>query len=124
MKRLTVFGWLLVMVCSLLVACGGEAVEEGPKGDAVAGKVQFEASCISCHGMDGTGLPGLGKDLTTSVFTSSLPDADLVTFIKTGRPVSDPANTTKVDMPPKGGNPVLTDEDLLNIVAYIRTLQK
>jgi hypothetical protein len=29
-----------------------------------------------------------------------------------------------VDMPPKGGNPALTDSDLNDITAYIRTLVK
>ena len=37
---------------------------------------------------------------------------------------ADPLNTTGVGMPSKGGNPALTDEDLYDIVAYIRTLQK
>ena len=46
------------------------------------------------------------------------------TNLKTGRSTSDPANTTGVDMPPKGGNPALTDQDLLDIIAYIRTLEK
>jgi disulfide bond formation protein DsbB len=44
--------------------------------------------------------------------------------LKKGRPASDPANTTKVDMPPKGGNPALTDQDLADIVTYVRSLQK
>jgi disulfide bond formation protein DsbB len=29
-----------------------------------------------------------------------------------------------VDMPPKGGNPALTDQQLLDIVAYIRSIQQ
>jgi disulfide bond formation protein DsbB len=69
-------------------------------------------------------LTGLGEDLTGSTFAKGLSDADLIAFVKKGRPASDPANTTKVDMPPKGGNPTLTDQDLTDIVAYVRTLQK
>ncbi|WP_448601203.1 hypothetical protein [Thermoflexus hugenholtzii] len=42
-------------------------------------------------------------------------------FIKKGRPATDPANTTGVDMPPKGGNPALTDQDLADIIAFLRT---
>jgi hypothetical protein len=30
---------------------------------------------------------------------------------------------SKVDMPPRGGNPALKDADLLNIAAYLRSLQ-
>jgi hypothetical protein len=39
-----------------------------------------------------------------------------------GRSTTDPANTTGVDMPPKGGTPSLSDEDLTDI-NYLRTLQ-
>ena len=51
-------------------------------------------------------------------------DQELLDFIKTGRPISHPDNTTGVDMPPKGGNPALTDEQLTDIIAYIRTLHE
>jgi disulfide bond formation protein DsbB len=62
--------------------------------------------------------------MTTSAFIKSQSDAQLLDFVKKGRPVSDPANTTKVDMPPKGGNPALTDAQLLDIIAYIRSVQR
>ena len=45
-------------------------------------------------------------------------------FIKTGRPASDPANTTGVDMPPKGGNPAMTDQQIMDVIAYMRSLQQ
>jgi len=113
-------------------ACGAAAPTPTPRfppaniqpGDAGKGKAKFEATCSPCHGMDAKGVTGLGKDLTTSKFAKSLPDAQLVTFITRGRDVSDPDNTTGVAMPPRGGNPTLTDQDLADIVAYIRTLQK
>ena len=69
-------------------------------------------------------MPGLGKDLTKSEFAKNLSDADFMLFIKAGRPASDPLNTTKVEMPPRGGNPALQDQDLADIVAFVRTLQK
>ena len=69
-------------------------------------------------------MPGLGKDMTQSEFIAGKTDEELVEFIKAGRPVSDSLNTTGVNMPPKGGNPALSNEDLYDIVAYIRTLKK
>ncbi len=121
----------------LLVACGGgggggEAAPppQEPQatatsvGDAVAGKTQFDTVCIACHGPGGVGVEGLGKPFTTSEFLLTVNDQELLTFIKTGRPISDPANTTGVDMPPKGGNPALTDAQLMDIIAYIRTLHE
>jgi disulfide bond formation protein DsbB len=118
----------------LFAACGGDDGEtssgggggggESAAGDATAGQETFSASCASCHGQDAKGMPNLGKDLTTSEFVAGQSDADLVAFIKVGRDTSDPANTTGVAMPPKGGNPALTDEQLGDVVAYIRTIQE
>lgn len=87
-----------------------------------AGKTSFVAYCSACHGADAKGVAGLGKDLVTSEFVHSLSDADLMTFVKTGRPIWDAANTTGIDMPPKGGNPGLTDEELMNIITYLRSV--
>jgi hypothetical protein len=50
-------------------------------------------------------------------------DEELVEFIKLGRQPDHPDNTTGVAMPPKGGNPAISDADLYDIVAWIRTLQ-
>ena len=122
--------FLLFLVIALgltIAACGGGAggAPAGErKGDAAKGKTKFDGTCVSCHGPDAKGLPGLGKDFTTSAFVKSQTDAQLVDFIKKCRPANDPANTTKVDMPPKGGNPALTDNDLYDIIAFLRTLMK
>jgi cytochrome c5 len=78
--------------------------------------------CSACHGADARGLPNLGKDLVESEFIHSLNDQDLLTFIKTGRPSWDALNTSGIDMPPKGGNPAFSDEDILAIIAYLRSL--
>ncbi|MBZ0300014.1 MAG: cytochrome c, partial [Anaerolineae bacterium] len=78
--------------------------------------------CAACHGPDARGLPNLGKDLVESEFVAGLSDEELLTFIKTGRPIWDPLNTTGIDMPVKGGNPAMTDEDILAIIAYVRSL--
>ncbi|GAB4563182.1 MAG: hypothetical protein Kow0047_11830 [Anaerolineae bacterium] len=119
--------WILIVLSLVLVGCGGkkEPTPTPVPPEVIAeGKKLYESSCSACHGPDAKGLPGLGRDLTTSEFAIGLSDAELVEFIKKGRPASDPANTTGVDMPPKGGNPALTDDQLQKIVQYIRTLEK
>jgi disulfide bond formation protein DsbB len=78
--------------------------------------------CAACHGPDARGIPNLGKDLVESEFVAAQTDDALLEFIRTGRPIWDPLNTTGVDMPGKGGNPAMTDEDILAIIAYLRTL--
>jgi mono/diheme cytochrome c family protein len=90
---------------------------------AANGRKLFLGTCMSCHGDQGQGLPGQGKPLVTNTFIASLDDAKLLDFVKAGRPPWDPMNTTKVQMPPRGGNPMLNDDDLRDIVAYVRTLQ-
>lgn len=130
----------LLLLLSILVACGGGGGEPAPtqppaaqpaapaapavaQGDPAKGKESF-ATCAGCHGPEGKGVEGLGKDMTTSQWIKSQTDEQLLAFLKTGRPASDPLNTTGVDMPPKGGNPALTDAQLLDIIAYIHSIQQ
>lgn len=94
----------------------------GGSGEAGDGEELYGSSCASCHGVDAKGLPNLGRDLTNSEFLDGLTDDEAVAFIKEGRPASHPDNQAGVDMPPKGGNPALTDDDLAAIVAYLRSL--
>lgn len=87
------------------------------------GQQFFAATCAACHGPQGQGIPHLGKDLQTSKFTAGLTDTQLADLIAHGRAADDPLNTTHVPMPPKGGNPALSAEDISDIVAYLRQLQ-
>ncbi|MDP3940075.1 MAG: cytochrome c [Deltaproteobacteria bacterium] len=136
--------WLLAMVLS--VGCGGSASDEAPPapeaaaptetavpepevapapeltGDATAGRDAFVAYCSACHGPDAKGVKGLGKDLVTSQFVADNTDAQLLVYVKTGRPIDDPLNTTGIPMPPKGGNPALTDQEIADIIAYLRSI--
>ncbi len=137
--RWLVMALVLLLALGALAACGddredtGDAADapaaEAPAeeeavaaGDPAAGEEIFNTTCLACHGQGGIGVQGLGKDMTTSEFIHGQSDADLLTFIKQGRDTSHPDNTTGVAMPPRGGNPALTDEQLLDVIAYIRTL--
>jgi len=87
-----------------------------------AGEQLFQSTCAACHGFNAQGVPGLGKTLIGSEFVDSLTDDELVAFIEQGRDMTDPLNTTGIMMPPKGGNPALSETNLHEIVAYIRTI--
>lgn len=132
---------LLALVLAGLAGCGvppeapadepaaaDEAAEAGDDGevasagDPAEGKENFKV-CAGCHGPDGEGIANLGKNLHNNAFLADMTDEEAVAFLKVGRPATDPLNTTGVDMPPKGGNPALDEEDLYDIVAYVRTLK-
>ena len=86
------------------------------------GQKLFVKMCSACHGPNGEGMEGLGKPFVTSRFVKDSTDKEIMTMVKMGRPIWDAANTTGVDMPPKGGNPAMSDEDLAEIIKYIRSI--
>jgi len=89
--------------------------------DAVRGRTLWIDSCRACHGIRGEGIPGQGKSFRGSAFIPAQSDEGLIAFIKIGRPAAHPLNSTGIAMPSKGGNPLLTDQDLADIVAHLRT---
>lgn len=131
--------FMMVTLLFALAACGGSkeptptpepptaAPEPTPAiiGDAAVGETVYQTTCIACHGPDAKGVENLGKSLhpSDSDFISTRTDDELVEYIKVGRRVDDPLNTTGIDMPPKGGNPAMSEEDMYNVVAFMRTLE-
>jgi mono/diheme cytochrome c family protein len=93
-------------------------------GNPAHGRELFNMSCYVCHGPTGAGVPALGANLRLSKFIRTRTDQQLITFIKTGRQPGDPFTVFNGTMPPKGGNPMLDDAGLQDVVAYIRTLQQ
>lgn len=87
-----------------------------------AGETSFQTTCAACHGFNAMGIPGLGKPLIGSKFVDGLTDEELLAFLQKGRDITDPLNTTGVMMPARGGNPSFTDDKLVEIIAYIRSL--
>lgn len=103
-----------------LVAAGGDAELAGW---IASGDKLFHSTCVACHGKGGVGMPGNGKALVNNPFVQSLDDDKLLAFVQQGRGPSDALNTTGIQMPPKGGNPALSEDDILDIISYLRTLQ-
>lgn len=92
-------------------------------GDVAHGIELWNATCRACHGVAGEGVIGQGRDIRSAEYIQVRDDLELVAFIKEGRLASDPLNSTGIQMPPKGGNPMLKDQDLIDIIAYIRSFQ-
>jgi len=131
MKR--TISWIILVTLALgfLAACTEEpqptqppaatevpAEEPAPDVDLEEAASIYVTNCSACHGAEGKGVENLGKDFTTSAYLAGLSDTELFEFIKVGREVDDPL------MPPKGGNPALSDEDLSAIIVYIRSIQE
>jgi mono/diheme cytochrome c family protein len=89
--------------------------------DAARGRALWNDTCRQCHGILGEGIPGQGKDFRGSPFIAERDNEQLVAFLRVGRSPGDPLNTTGMQMPAKGGNPLHTDQDLADIVAHLRT---
>ncbi len=85
--------------------------EQWPIGEVTAGEASYQASCAVCHGAAGEG--GIGPALAENEFVQSLNNADLVDFILEGR-----SGTAMAGF--KGR---LTNEEIANIVAFLRTWQ-
>jgi cytochrome c oxidase cbb3-type subunit 3 len=92
---------------------------------ANAGKVKYQQFCVGCHGPKGKGngpssrmLNPKPRDHTDSKYMKSLSDEHIFKAIKMGG-----AGVGKsFSMPSWGG--ALSDDDIRNIVVFIRTLSK
>ncbi len=122
---------IIVLIAALalaVAACGGGGGDEttttgaSAAGDPVHGLELYRGTCIVCHGEGGIGIEGLGKPWVGSDFINARTDAEMLAFLIEGRPADHPDNTTGIAMLPRGGNPNLTDDDLMDLIAYMRTL--
>lgn len=83
---------------------------------AQTGKEVYEKTCIACHGANGKGaIPG-AANFTDPKGPISKSDADLLKHMANGYQTPG----SPMAMPAKGGNPTLTDDDLKNVLKYIR----
>jgi len=121
------FAAAAIAVAVALTACSGGSSEPtttqplGP-GDIASGSAVYQSTCSACHGDDAQGIDGLGKPLVDSDFITTQTESELAAFIDEGRPKGDPDNMTGRDMPPSGGNPSLSDQELRDVAAYLISL--
>lgn len=85
------------------------------KGDWKAGDKVFHETCVACHGENGKGAVPGAPDFTKKGGALAKPHSVLSQHIKNGfAPPGAP-----LAMPPKGGNPDLTDKDIEDVHAYL-----
>ncbi len=114
-----------VTMLSAEEATDAEAMPADGAGGETSGEADgaalYAASCAGCHGADLTGIAGLGNSLVTSAVVKTYDDETLLLLIRNGRTADDPGHGSSVPMPPNGGNPNLSDAELLAITQYIRS---
>jgi mono/diheme cytochrome c family protein len=105
---------LAVGVAAIGMAVGLPAAGAG---DATAGKDLYLKKCKTCHGVDGNGNPGMAKMLNVtfkplgSADIQKKSDAEFKTIITQGKDKMKPVKD-------------VSDADVDNIIAYVRTLKQ
>ncbi len=104
--------WLTMVASAFGADAGNCGFNEG---DPDAGKRIYRYSCLSCHGSNGKGaIPG-APDFNKKGGVLSKPHSALTDHIANGfRSPGSP-----MAMPPMGGNPNLTEKDMLDVHAYL-----
>jgi mono/diheme cytochrome c family protein len=99
-----------IFAIALVVSCSASAVAQG------RGEETYKSKCTSCHAADGSGNTSAGKATKTPPFSSpemlKMSDAEFILYTKNGRGRM-PAYASR-----------LSDKEIADVVAYIRTLQK
>jgi mono/diheme cytochrome c family protein len=113
----------LVGFAVLAISLGASLASAQTKGDPKAGKAKYDANCVGCHGATGKGdgaaaaaLNPKPQDHTNGKIMNALTDKYLFDIIKNGGKAVQKAAI----MP--AANKKLSDQDIWDMVAHIRSL--
>lgn len=102
-KRIALIGLALALAIPTIAAAQAQ------------GQDVFKSKCAMCHGPDGSASTGMGKSMGLKPLSSpevqKMSDADMTALITNG----------KGKMPANKGK--LTDAQIADVVAYVRTLK-
>ena len=106
----------LIALSLLCAAVGGLSLQGADV------KANWSKHCTKCHGEDGKGQTTMGKKLKVADYTDAtvqakFKDEDMIKITKEGK-----KEVTKTLM--KGYSDVLSDEEIKELVAHIRTMAK
>lgn len=95
--------------------------QDRAQGDPVAGKLWFDQICATCHGPQGDGYiaGGTGTAIGKAGFLNKVSDGFIRTTIKFGR-----SNTRMRGFSGPAGLANLTDQEIDDIIVYLRELEK
>lgn len=102
------------MAANTVASTGAASAAIAP--DPVAGGEIYTQTCVACHGADGSGaIPGV-PDFRESNGRLSKSDDVLINNMING--FQTPGSP--MPMPARGGNPALTEQDMADVLAYMR----
>lgn len=104
------------MLLGTSLAQAAPDVPTTPKGDPAHGEKIYHTTCVACHGEDGKGVVPGAPDFTDPEGPLAQGDQVLLNHMEYG--YRSPG--ALMAMPPKGGNPALTDQDFRDVLAYLR----
>jgi cytochrome c6 len=107
----TIDGSAWVLVALVLMASMFFGLRMASAADPAKGREGYNQYCVTCHGADGRGMMGNTPDFSRGEGLMA-PDVTIAQTLRTG----------KGTMPAFVG--ILSSEELLDIVAYLRTLQR
>ena len=117
--------WVTILVCAAAAFVLVVDRMDAEAADAAAGKAKYQQFCGACHGPNGKGdgpaaasLNPKPQDHSDRKYMKSLSDEKIFKIIKMGGAAVGKSPT----MPPWGG--ALSDGDINNVVAFIRSLSK
>ncbi len=115
----------LLLAVAVMIGFTSSLFAQSPKGDAKAGKAKYDLFCATCHGATGKGdgvaaaaLNPKPRNFQDAASMGKKSDADLSKVIKQGGAA---AGLSPI-MPPWGSS--LSDQEVANVIAYIRSLSK
>lgn len=108
-----------IAVAILLLAATASYASEADGvvvGDVARGQDVYNGTCVACHGKNGKGeLPGI-PDLTRADGPLSQSDDVLIKNMIEGVATEG----AFIEMPPMGGNPDLSEQDIVHVLWYMR----
>ncbi len=111
----------MILLVIAVVGTGGNSVSGSlapSEGDTVAGRAVFEGTCATCHGIEGTGTEQ-GPPLVHQYYRPGHhADGAFTLAIRNG---VQPHHWDFGPMPPQPG---LSDQDIVDVTAYVRQIQQ
>jgi mono/diheme cytochrome c family protein len=114
---MTLKGLAGLAVMAIVLFAASASISARPAGDPAAGKDVFLKKCKTCHGEDGHGNEGMAKLLKTTITpldsdeVQKKSDAEIKQVILEGKGKMKPVKD-------------LSDTDINNVIAFVRTLKK